>query len=86
MFSLFCQEIYIVAYTVFSILSGNIYCIKPLNVYCLLLGILLLGTTCVRNFMIRNFVIGTLYLHRCLNRWIEARAYFDLPQENPPLS
>ncbi len=39
MFSQFCKEIYIVAYNVFSILSGNIYCKKP---QCLL-------------FTIRNF-------------------------------
>jgi hypothetical protein len=36
MFLLFCQEMYIVEYNVFSILSGNIYCIKP---QCLLFSI-----------------------------------------------
>ncbi len=65
MFSLFCQEIYIVAYNVFSILSGNIYRKKP---QCLLFHIrnfydqefcdqefCALGIQCVRNFVTYEF-------------------------------
>ncbi len=83
MFSLFCQEIYIaynvslfgqeirvyiVAYNVFSILSGNIYCKKP---HCLLftirnfiwLGILWLGILCVRNLVHQEICyLGILWL------------------------